>query len=94
MRLLLGLTERCQGHEAKDAQFLLERLATLHLAKATRDCRVKDFAEALPEFQEISTLAYPEKFLLAAKDEAVWCRLDSARAMEADDWLLEEALEQ
>lgn len=91
VRLLTDLTERCQGYEEKGVEPLLEELATSHLARATKTCGEQDFSAALQAFQEIDTLAYPEKFRAEAKNEAAWCRLDYAKVLTEKE-LFEEAL--
>lgn len=93
VRLLLGLAERCQGHEEKEAPSLLGKLGALHLTRAAKLCQDREYAEALHEFQDISTLAYPDQLLQEVKNEAAWCRLDYAEALLEEQWFAE-ALEQ
>lgn len=92
-RLLLSLADRCQGPEKPEVRPLLEKVADLHLAHATARCRHKDYADALSGFQQISTLPYPERFLLEAKSEAGWCRLTMAQELAERQWFAE-ALEE
>ena len=92
-RVLLTQTDRCRGQTHPETRQVLEHVATLHVQHAAVRCDRREHENALREFEDIATLAYPEQILREAKSEDGWCRLTVAHAFANDQWF-DEALEQ
>lgn len=92
--LTRGLATQCEATDREgEVTRFIEHLATQHLAGATARCQQQAYTDALADFQHLATLAYPERTLAQAHQEAVQCRLALANSL-AQQQLFEAALEQ